>query len=146
MAAAEAARPRCDLPADEYDAEVARIGADHSWERPEDTTARLILSTVDSDALAAHGLQLSWAAKDHNDPRRFTVALWTGDDDPAGTGYQIFLRVPWTDRDPCTVAEEVTGILRRPPRKWPVTYHCTRPKVSDPPPMAGRRWRRERVR
>jgi hypothetical protein len=131
---------------EQYDAEVRRIGADHSWERPEDTTARLVLKAVDDEALANLGLRVSWAAKDHQDARLFKVALWTGGDEPYDSGYQIFLRVPWLDRDPDQVADEVARILREPPKTWPVTFHSTRPNVSEPPPMAGRRWRREHIR
>jgi hypothetical protein len=131
--------------AEQYDAEVRRIGADHSWERPEDTIARLVLKAVDDEALANLGLRVSWAAKDHQDERLFKVALWTGSDEPYGSGYQVFLRVSWVGRDPDEVADEVARILRKPPKRWPVTFHSTRPNVSEPPPMAGRRWRRERI-
>lgn len=52
-----------------------------SWERPEDTTARLVLEQIDRTHLDRYSLAVSWAAKDHADPDLFKVALFTGNDD-----------------------------------------------------------------
>ncbi len=66
--------------ADEYDAEVARVATDHRWERPEGTTARLVLERVDRAKRAEQGLTVSWVAKDHADPDVFKVTLLAGSD------------------------------------------------------------------
>ncbi|KRB78570.1 hypothetical protein ASE01_04750 [Nocardioides sp. Root190] len=132
------------FPADLYDAEVARIAADHSWERPEDTTARTILEAINHAALAEHGLKVSWAARHHENHDLFGIALWYGSGEyPNDVGYQIFLRVPWQNRSAQQVAEDVAGIFALPPEKWPVTFHSTKPGITTPPPMAGGRWKRE---
>jgi hypothetical protein len=126
----------CD--ADEYDAEVARIGSDRSWERPEDTTARIVLQQADRELLAVNGLKLSWAVKDYRDPGKFMVSLMTAD-----TAYQIFLRFDAEGLTPEQLAANVVEALARAPKWWQATFSSTRPKVSKRPPMSSRRWRRE---
>jgi hypothetical protein len=133
--------------AEQYDAEVARIAADQSWERPEDTTARLVLEQIDRTHLDRYGLAVSWAAKDHANPDLFKVALITGSDDyhSAEAGYQVFLRFPRGRRSPAQVAAEVVKELQRPPGDWHATWHAIRPGVDQPPPIASRRWHHERL-
>lgn len=133
--------------AEQYDAEVARIGADRSWERPEDTTARLVLEQIDRTHLDRYGLTVSWAAKDYANPDSFQVALFTGNDDydSAEAGYQVFLRFPRHGRSPAQVAAEVVEELQRAPREWRATWHAIKPGVDQPPPMAGPRWHHERI-
>lgn len=75
--------------AEQYDAEVARVGADHGWERPADTTARLNLQAADRAALAGRGLRISWASSDYRDASRFVGSFMTTDNN-----FQVFLRVP----------------------------------------------------
>jgi len=135
------------FPAQHYDDEVARIAADHGWERPEDTTARLVLTGVDREALAAHGLRVSWAARDHADRGRFKVALFAGDDDfrSSDAGYQVFLRFRLAGRTPVDVASAVLDELARSPRKWRASWYSIKPGVRTAPAMAGLRWRRERI-
>jgi hypothetical protein len=130
------------FPADEYDAEVARIHADRSWQRPQDTARRLVVEGADRTALAAAGLTVSWAEIDYRDATMFRVALYAA---VRGGDYQVFLRVPWRDRTPAAVADEILRILATPPADWPATYHSTVPRRTGPPPMAGRGWRREIV-
>lgn len=131
------------FPAEAYDAELRRIRADRSWERPEDTTVRLVLDAVDHDALAGVGYRVSWAAVDASLSTLFTVALADGDIDARTADYQVFLRVPRHDRAPAEVAAEVARALRRPPREWVVTYRPISPRNPAPPPMAGPGWRWE---
>jgi hypothetical protein len=133
------------FPAAAYDAEVARIEADRSWETAHDSTARLVVAAVDDEALARYGLRYSWAAPDRRDDRRFVVALWLETDGSAGHAYQVFLRVRWAARAPAQVAAEVARILRQPPEKWPATYHCTAAGVGAAPTIAGASWRPERI-
>lgn len=135
------------FPADEYDAEVARIASDHAWERPEDTTARLVLANLDRHRLAAQGLRVSWVAKDHANHDLFMVALFTGNDeyDSTEAGYQVFLRVSRRRRTPEVVADDVLAELMKPPAKWRATWHAIKQGVTEAPPMASRRWRHEKI-
>lgn len=82
------------FPAERYDAEVARIAADHTWETPARTAGRLILTGIDHQRLHAHGLKLTWADNDSHDPARFQIASQIDDD------YQVFLSLPWHGEDP----------------------------------------------
>lgn len=86
--------------AEQYDAQVARVAADHSWERPQDTTARLVIEGAEAAALADRGRRLSWAAADHRDPSLFVVSFMTTDNN-----FQVFVRVPRDGRDPDSVRE-----------------------------------------
>ncbi|WP_183092434.1 hypothetical protein [Nocardioides stalactiti] len=135
------------FPAGQYDAEVERIEDDHSWERPEDTTARLALTQVDTKRLAALGMSVSWIAKDHANDDMMKVALLAGDADlrSSAAAYQIFLRFPRARRSPPEVASAIVSELRQPPKKWRATWHSIKPGVSSPPSVAGRSWRHERI-
>lgn len=121
-----------------YDAEVERIAADQSWQRPVDAVTRRVLDEVDRDVLAGVGLELSWAAEDFRDPRSFLVALLARD-----AGFQVFLRFGLDGRSTDQVADEVLHTLRRPPGKWHASYHSMQVGRRGRPPMAGWRWRSE---
>lgn len=110
------------FPADQYDAEVARIAADRSWERPQDTAARLILTGADRDALASRGLLLSWAERDFRDPSQFKVAL-----KGVGVRLQVFLRFPFDEHSPEDVATEAIATLATEPETWAATCNRMRP-------------------
>jgi hypothetical protein len=126
------------FPAAQYDAEVARIGADRSWERPEDTIARLVLEQTDRAVLADAGLRLSWSGRDHRDPAWFVVSLLT---EPVS--HQVFLRFR-REGTPEEVAAEAIRTLRRPPPTWQrATYNPVTRGTDGPPPMAGPDWQRE---
>jgi hypothetical protein len=135
----EAPRPEgVTFPADAYDAEVARVAADHFWETPERTVGRLVLTTADRDHLDAYGLQISRVANHHRDPDVFVVSLRLDDD------YQIFVETPWRGRSPEQLAREVARTLGRPPHEWSASWQAVTPGRADPPAVAGRRWRRYR--
>jgi hypothetical protein len=119
-----------------YDAEVERIGADRSWQRPVDTASRLVLESADRELLAAAGMRLSWAAQDHRDPRQFLVALVV-----EAEKFQVFLRLPM--KEPERLAHEVLQTLRQPPATWRVTFHSMVVGRRGRPSMASRRWRSE---
>jgi hypothetical protein len=131
-------RAACFAAAD-YDAEVARVAADHSWETPQRTAGRLVLANADRERLHGHGLKLSWVANHHRNPGFFRTALQNGDD------YQIFVDLPWLDRDPGELAGEVCATLARHPHQWPATWHAIKPKLSQPPDIAGGSWQREHL-
>lgn len=126
--------------AEQYDAEVARVAADHGWERPQDTTARLVIEGADDASLADRGLRISWAAADYRDPSLFVVSFMTTDNN-----FQVFIRVPSEGREPGVVADDVLGLLNKQPSKWPATFHALQPKVTARPSMAGWRWKREQI-
>lgn len=126
--------------ADQYDAEVARIGSDRTWERPQDTTARLVLVGADRDRLAKQGLRVCWAASDYRDPSQFVVSFMTTDNQ-----FQVFLRVDRGGKSPDVVAADVLALLQKAPSRWPATFHSIQPKVTSRPTMAGWRWKRESI-
>ena len=134
------------FPADAYDAEVARIAGDHSWERPGETIARLVLERVDRSHLAEHGLVVSWAAMDHRNDKLFTVALFAKNDvEPGGSGHQVFLRFRRGNRSPEDVAADAVEVLAQRPEKWRATWLPTTQGDKRRPALAGFRWRRERI-
>jgi hypothetical protein len=51
----------------DYDVEVERVAADHSWETPERTAGRLVLTNMDRERLFTYGLSPSWVANNHRD-------------------------------------------------------------------------------
>lgn len=129
--------------ASQYGAELARVEADRSWERRQDTVARLVLHAVDAEALAELGIKVLWAAPEHFRRSRFLVFMQTIPEQPSDPVYQVFFRVRWRWHRTETVARNVTRVLSRPPREWPVTYQCAKRGITAPPPMAGPRWRPE---
>lgn len=140
------------FPADAYDAEVARLGADHSWERPADTSARLVLTQVDHARLAAMRMRVSWVAEDFVDRSRLVVALALGGldgsldgggtDEPA---YQVFVRVSRAGRTPEDVAAEALRVLAEEPADWTATWHAVTSGAPPRPRIAGPAWRHEGI-
>ncbi|MEH1163924.1 hypothetical protein V6V47_00900 [Micromonospora sp. CPCC 205539] len=123
------------FPAAGYDAEVARAAADHSWETPERTAGRLILTEADRHRLLAHGLALSWVGNHYRDRRLFLVAL-------RDATYQVFVHIPWQDRTPQEVARSACDLLASSPGQWSATWQSMYPAVTAPPAIAGPSWRR----
>jgi hypothetical protein len=121
-----------------YDAEVARIGTDHAWERPQDTAQRLILTGVDRARLAGDGLTLRFAEPVFDDPSTYRIVLQTID-----STHQVFLRFPLRGRSPLDVVDEALEMLRTPPANWPATFSPMRATMTDPPNVAGPNWLRE---
>jgi hypothetical protein len=110
--------------AGQYDAEVARMAADHSWETSQRTAGRLILTNVDRDRLAAYGLEPDWVANDHRNPEQFRVCLRMGHE------YQILVDTPWDDRTPAELARDVDTTLALPPQQWHASWHNMNPAVD----------------
>ncbi|MER6974770.1 hypothetical protein ABT304_27180 [Nocardioides sp. NPDC000445] len=122
--------------AEQYDAEVERLVADRSWERPADTATRLILQQVDHARLAEHRLQFSWAARHFREPDQFLVSLMADN-----TAFQVFLTFPFINRSPEEVAAAVVETLSSPPTKWRASYKPTMREHQERPSMSSRRWR-----
>lgn len=133
--------------ADDYDAEVARLGADTSWERPEDTTARLVLTEVNRERLARFGVRLDWVAKDHQDHDYIKAALYLGSTDwnSDEPGYQVFVRTHRQGLTPEGATARLLEVLAKDPTDWPATWHATKRATTVPPSLAGRHWRQESV-
>lgn len=120
----------------EYVREIRRVASDHSWETPERTAGRLVLSSVAAGSLAGR-LRISWVANDWRNPALFRVCLQDGHD------YQVFVDVEWLDRTPEELAAEVRRLLLEvPPGEWRATWHAIQ-RSDRPPDLAGPGWRRE---
>lgn len=126
------------FPADQYDAEMARLMSSYSWETPDRRAGRLILASVDNAKLARNGLTLSWVSNSHGDSTQFRAALF------AGEAYQVLVDVPWDGRSPEELARVVVETLESDPREWTAEWLPTRQGLEDPPRMAGPDWRRWR--
>lgn len=122
--------------AEQYDAEVERLLADRSWERPADTATRLILQQVDHDWLAEHHLRFSWAARHFRESDQFLVSLMADDN-----AFQVFLTFPFVNRSPEDVTVTVLETLSSPPSKWRASYKPTMREQRGRPSMGSRRWR-----
>lgn len=122
----------------QYDSELARLAADHSWETPVRTAGRLVLTGVDRERLRSYGLSLGWVSNSYPDPELFQVSLQIGND------YQVFLDTPWRGRDPEELAREVCATVARPLREWDATWYANKPALTAPPAIAEPSWRRRR--
>ncbi|MET7671343.1 hypothetical protein [Micromonospora luteifusca] len=125
--------------ADEYDVEVARVAADHSWETPERQAGRRVLTDLDRERLLTYGLRPSWAANDYRDHKLFQVAFQIDGD------YQVFVETPWRGRGPEELAGEVCATLALPPSAWRATWQAIIPTLTQPPKIAGPFWRPARL-
>ncbi|MDN6556906.1 MAG: hypothetical protein L0K74_10495 [Acidipropionibacterium acidipropionici] len=123
----------------QYDAEIARAGADHSWEQPEETAARLIMEGTDYKTLARYHLSTGVPGLSP-EPGEFDLHLY--ESVPGyGPGYEIRVPVAWGD--PEDVARRALDLLSTGPRTWRAFWSCTDPRRTAPPPLAGPRWIRE---
>lgn len=128
------------VPAQVYDAEVARLAEDHSWETPVIAASRRVLETADRAALARHGLTLDWVTQDPRDPHRLQASL--GDE---GVHYQVFVGVGWDAHSSAEAADALVTLLGEPPRTWTAQWHATSHGVEEPLPCAGPSWTRFRM-
>jgi hypothetical protein len=133
------ARHGVTFDAEQYDAEVARLAADLTWERPVDTAERLLLTRADTEQLAAAGLTLILGWPDPEDPSLYMVTLNTAD------GFDLKMHFPIRGRPLPEVAEEALTTLAEPPQTWRVQFHHWRqPEQTGAPAMAGPLWTRFR--
>lgn len=121
----------------QYDAEVARIGTDRSWERREDTAARRVLELVDHERLAASGMRIEFSGPPWDRPERYGVCLRlveSGD-----RQYQVFVSVLWSG-DPERAASDVRELLAEPPAGWEAGYSAVTMNGPARPQAAGTAW------
>ncbi|GAA2985854.1 hypothetical protein [Actinokineospora diospyrosa] len=125
--------PNLTFGAAEYDAELARVGADHSWETPLRTAGRLVQTGMDRDRLRDHGLEFGWVGRRNQDPEYFRVTF-------AVDEYQVFVDTPWLGRGPEELARAVCESLALPLEQWRATWSSTKASVTTPPSIAGPSW------
>lgn len=117
----------------DYDAEVVRAGADYSWETPERTVGRLVLSSVNREHL--HDQELRVAHLSDSSDEHFSVELDYRNE------YQIWVETPWLSRTPEQLAEAVCQTLAQPPATWKTSWRAITESAPDPPDIAGTGWR-----
>jgi hypothetical protein len=113
-----------------YDAEVARLGADHGWETAVRRAGRLIL---DSLALPSgiEGVRVRASGAGE-------LEVWLEEPDK----YQIFVRGSWDEEQPDKSAAAIRAMLGGPASQWPADWHAIRTDQVAPPAYAGPAWRR----
>ena len=119
-----------------YEQELRRVTGDHSWETPERTAGRLVLSSIAEADLPA-GLRIDWVGNDWRDPSRLQVCLAIGGE------YQVFVSFDWRGHTPESLAAEVRRLLTtEPPGRWPAAWHAMMTGDHAPPAIAGPDWTR----
>lgn len=114
-----------------YDAEVARIGADHSWESAVHRAGRLILAGL---ALPPGVVGVRVRTTDAGE-----LEIWLEEPDE----YQIWVHAPWDTQRPDESATAARAMLTGPATDWPAQWHGIKPeRREDPPAYAGQSWRR----
>jgi hypothetical protein len=114
-----------------YDAEVARIGADRSWESAVHRAGRLILAGLDlAPGVVGVKVHLTDAGE---------LEIWLEEPDE----YQIWVYAPWDAQRPDESAAAARAMLAGPAADWPAQWHgVTWENREEPPAYAGQSWRR----
>lgn len=95
-----------------YDAEVARLASDHSWETRNDEVERLVMTRLDHDELRAVGITVGWVAVDYENANRIRVdltdhsALRAARESGGPYGGHGFV-IDWKKRTPVDMAQQV---------------------------------------
>ncbi|MFC0435214.1 hypothetical protein [Kutzneria buriramensis] len=128
---------RVSFPSADYDAEIARVAADDSWETPALRAARQV--RIDSHPyLEPLGLEFENIVE-RTKAGIFDFTLTNG-------VYQVVMEVPWQDRSPSELAAAVREMLALPSQQWDATWSPTRWELRDTPPLfAGSGWRRNPI-
>jgi hypothetical protein len=116
-----------------YDAEVARIEADRSWETATHRAGRLILAGVDLPS-GVEGVRVAMTGTGE-------LEVWLEEPDE----YQIWVHAPWDAQRPDDSAAAVRAMLAGPATDWPARWHSIKPDREDPPAYAGPNWQRARL-
>jgi hypothetical protein len=109
-----------------YDAEVARMGADHGWETPVRRAGRLILTGLALPP-GIEGLRVCAG-------RRGVLEVWLVEEPDE---FQIFVDVPWDEERPDESTAEARATLAGPAARWPARWHSIKGGRNDPPTYAG---------
>jgi hypothetical protein len=113
-----------------YDAEVARIEADRSWETATHRAGRLILAGLDLPS-GVEGTRVTMTDTGE-------LEVWLEEPDE----YQIWVHAPWDAQRPDDSAVRVRAMLTEPTADWPARWHTITSGRADPPAYAGPSWRR----
>jgi hypothetical protein len=104
---------------------------DRSWETPDRTAARMLVSIVDQAVLAASKLEYQWAS---GRIRHDALTISLGG--PEGC-HQILVHVPWDKQSPEEVAREAAALLKTDPNNWSdVAWN------GENPPFTGPAWQK----
>jgi hypothetical protein len=124
---------RVSFPAADYDAEIARVAADDSWETPPLRAVRQVL-TGSHPYLEPLALEFE-SIVERTKAGTFDFTLTNGD-------YQVMMKFPWLGRSPSELAAVVCEMLALPSQQWDATWSPIRWELRDtPPPFAGSGWR-----
>jgi hypothetical protein len=120
----------------DYLREVRRLESDHSWETPDRTAGRLVLTQIDRQLFQRLGLQPYGVGNEWQAPELFRVMLMFE------ATYQIFLRFPWNGDTPEALAARVLATINDPsaPAGWPATWHSMPSATRDQPPRIAPPW------
>jgi hypothetical protein len=113
-----------------YDAEVARIEADRSWETATHRAGRLILAGIDLPS-GVEGVRVAVSGTGE-------LEVWLEEPDE----YQIWVHAPWDTQRPDDSAAAVRAMLTGPAADWPARWHSIKSDREDPPAYAGPSWQR----
>ncbi|MEV4517013.1 hypothetical protein AB0K00_49680 [Dactylosporangium sp. NPDC049525] len=113
-----------------YDAEVARVGADRSWESAVYRAGRLILA----DLVLPSGIV--GVRVDMSDADEIEIQLEEPD------AYQIWVRAAWDAERPDESAAAARAMLAGPAADWPARWFNVQSEHEVPPAYAGPSWRR----
>jgi hypothetical protein len=113
-----------------YDAEVARIEADRSWETATHRAGRLILAGVGLPS-GVEGVRVT--VTDAGE-----IEVWLEEPDE----YQIWVHALWDAKRPDDSAAAVRAMLAGPAADWPARWHSVKSGHGDPPAYAGASWQR----
>ncbi|GAA1552659.1 hypothetical protein GCM10009827_086720 [Dactylosporangium maewongense] len=112
-----------------YDAEVARIEADRSWETAMHRAGRLILAGLALPS-GIEGVRVGVIGTGE-------LEVWLEEPDE----YQIWVDAPWDPQRPDESAAAVRAMLAGPTADWPARWHSIKGGREDPPAYAGPSWR-----
>lgn len=117
-----------------YNFEIERALHDTTWETPDRTAARLLVTAAPHGKLAESGLTYEWASgRIRNETLTLSLKLVPGP-------YQILVHIPWKHESPSQIATRAAHILTQTPSTWSnVQWHQLAPHLGAPS-IAGPNW------